>query len=592
MVVNTPSQKVGETIPNNTQHAVSVTLPTWEATVGYEEGEDWVISQLSSGYPRFSIHWTITKLASKIEEVYGRTNERAMIFSSYKVAKLCREFIKDKTLNSNVNIRLLQLGTPAPKTPEESSTKVAATIGVVFYPSNEFPLAKNFWQHSGDGISSRKAEYLWEQLFPGETETTVKGKHISYNGSSKQEMQAKKIQRISPSIRMNKLVQDENLSESDNYIDQKYGRILDLKFAHEAKVALKRRISGNIENSHNTIDKEFETGKELEKLTEEEVYLYPSGMSAIFHAHQALLDILGKKKSVCFGFPYVDTLNILRKFGPGVHFLGLGDDKSLAELEDNLENNVIDIIALFCECPSNPLLKTPNLKKIRQLANKFKFAIVVDETVGNFLNIHVLPYADIVASSLTKLFSGDSNVMAGSLVLNPNSFIYDQLKSYFNKEYEDMFWDHDALVLERNSRDFPQRSAKINDTSLAVVEELQNSPLISKVYYPLISDTKKYYDEVKNPNGGYGGLISFLFHDPMDAVAFFNAVNLHKGPSLGTNFTLACPYTILAHYGELDEVAEWDVDRNLIRISIGIEDKQELISVLQKSLNQAEQQHS
>ena len=70
-------------------------------------------------------------------------------------------------------------------------------------------------------------------------------------------------------------------------------------------------------------------------------------------------------------------------------------------------------LALFCEFPGNPLLKSPDLKRIRDLANKFDFAVVVDETIGNFLNVNVLPYADVLVSSLTKLYSGDSNVMGG-----------------------------------------------------------------------------------------------------------------------------------------------------------------------------------
>lgn len=150
----------------------------------------------------------------------------------------------------------------------------------------------------------------------------------------------------------------------------------------------------------------------------------------------------------------------------------------------------MDILALFCECPSNPLLKTPNLHRIRQLADKYNFAIVIDETVGNFINIHVLPYADMVASSLTKVFSGDSNVLAGSLILNPDSKYYTILKTFFNKEYEDLFWAEDALWLERNSRDFVERVHKIDDTSAKVVELLQNSPLISQIYYPSVSDSK------------------------------------------------------------------------------------------------------
>jgi cystathionine gamma-synthase len=79
-----------------------------------------------------------------------------------------------------------------------------------------------------------------------------------------------------------------------------------------------------------------------------------------------------------------------------------------------------EILALFCEFPSNPLLKAPNLVRIRELADKYNFAVVIDETVGNFLNVNVLPYADVVVSSLTKVFSGDSNVMGGRLVFLNN----------------------------------------------------------------------------------------------------------------------------------------------------------------------------
>lgn len=59
----------------------------------------------------------------------------------------------------------------------------------------------------------------------------------------------------------------------------------------------------------------------------------------------------------------------------------------------------------------------------------------------------------------------------------------------------------------------------------------------------------------------------------MDAVTFFDAINLHKGPSLDTNFTLTCPYIISVHYADMEEVAEWGVNKNLITISAGLDDK-------------------
>jgi hypothetical protein len=96
-------------------------------------------------------------------------------------------------------------------------------------------------------------------------------------------------------------------------------------------------------------------------------------------------------------FPYIDTLKITEKFGPGSQFYGFGSAEELDDLE----------------------------KRIRHLADKYDFCVVVDETIGNFINVNVLPYADVVVSSLTKVFSGDSNVMGGGQVF-PLSLLHDE----------------------------------------------------------------------------------------------------------------------------------------------------------------------
>ena len=114
-------------------------------------------------------------------------------------------------------------------------------------------------------------------------------------------------------------------------------------------------------------------------------------------------------------FPYIDTLKILEKWGPGCLFYGHGSSTELDDLQNRCEGGY-RFLALFCEFPGNPMLKSPNLYRIRLLANRFDFAVVVDETIGNFMNVHVLPFADVVVSSLTKVFSGDSNVMGGRSV--------------------------------------------------------------------------------------------------------------------------------------------------------------------------------
>lgn len=111
-------------------------------------------------------------------------------------------------------------------------------------------------------------------------------------------------------------------------------------------------------------------------------------------------------------FTYVDTLKILQKWGPGCFFYGHASNEDLDSIEELLSSGE-KVLSLFCEFPSNPLLVTPDLKRIRQLADKYDFALVVDETIGNFINTAVLDCADIVVSSLTKVFSGGNNVMGG-----------------------------------------------------------------------------------------------------------------------------------------------------------------------------------
>jgi cystathionine gamma-synthase len=178
-------------------------------------------------------------------------------------------------------------------------------------------------------------------------------------------------------------------------------------------------------------------------------------------------------------------LKILQKWGPGCYFYGLASNEELDSLEALLKSGE-KILSLFCEFPSNPLLVTPDLKRLRQLADEYDFAIVVDETIGNFINIAVLDYADIVVSSLTKIFSGDSNVMGGrsfpckfhaeiSLVLNPHRKYYGQLKGTVSTIYEDVFWSQDAVFLERNSRDFIARIHRVNINAEAVCHVLLSS---------------------------------------------------------------------------------------------------------------------
>lgn len=87
--------------------------------------------------------------------------------------------------------------------------------------------------------------------------------------------------------------------------------------------------------------------------------------------------------------------------------------ETLLEEERQRDSSKPPILALFTEFPSNPLLRSPNLPRLRALANKYDFLIVIDDTIGGLANVDVLPYADILVTSLTKLFSGYANALGG-----------------------------------------------------------------------------------------------------------------------------------------------------------------------------------
>lgn len=78
------------------------------------------------------------------------------------------------------------------------------------------------------------------------------------------------------------------------------------------------------------------------------------------------------------------------------------------------------------------------------------------------------------------------------------------------------------------------------------------------------------------------------FHCRAAAITFFDALETAKGPSLGTNFTLTCPYVLLAHYNELDWAASFGSEADLIRVSVGLEDTNSLRSIFQRALDTAE----
>ncbi|KAG0702048.1 pyridoxal phosphate-dependent transferase [Suillus ampliporus] len=612
---------LGSALPPFTPHAISVSLPTWADNVGYEEGEKRVADAMVSGYPRFFIHLSIQKLARICEQKFGAPDERSLLCPSKNIADRCRSFILDRAslAGTPTHVRLVQYHI-CPEDSPLSSSQPTVELHIVLFPTESSPLAKQFWQHTGLGISSRLADYCLS-LLPAESPTSpVLSSPTSPRAPFKASNKYYNVKRAPRSPSFGSTFppcpnpRDVLSDDQSNYLEERYGRNLPVSAGSYAKRALRRRISSVLvrDNWEDCAQgpcagaSDIEVGpshRGVREVTEDDVYLFSTGMSAIWSAHQLVLGARPPAKSVCFGFSYTDTLKVLQKWGHGCHFLGHGRDSDINALETIIEQELsanpsaLPIAALFTEFPSNPLLRSPNIPLLRALADKYDFLLVVDETIGNIVNVDVLQHADIVVSSLSKIFSGDANAMGGSLILNPKRPHYATLKAYMSATYEDTYFDEDAVFMERNSRNFARRIRIIDENTLAVCEFLRSrsisggtslpSPAIKEVFYPKYI-TPENYLSCKLPEGGYGGLFSLTFTSLAASQAFFDNMPFQKGPSLGTNFTLACPYTILAHYSELGWAAEYGVEKGLVRISVGMEEMEGLLEGFKVALSAAE----
>ncbi|KAJ3216816.1 hypothetical protein HDU67_008902 [Dinochytrium kinnereticum] len=554
-------------------NAVSVSLPTWSSNILYEEGDPAVHAALKSGYPRFVYHPSVKQLFTECEAKFAKTFERCLVFPSRRCASECRDFIKRLspslapqtdldvlTICNTVRIAEFTLMQQHSATSPKASDPIAHLISgpvvlfIVLFDQRLARVAKQFWQHSGEGISTRFAVFCLNIIAKNR-------RSIEFSGTSPDSWSAQKYLQFPNNADDQKFVQEHarrvaSESEMDVFVEERYGRNLDLRMVQHAQTVLKKRIAGLLgdEGSQTSPASSVPQFRNMDALTEAEVFLFPCGMSAIYNAHRAILHMRPNKQTAQFGFPYLDTLKIQERFGAGCQFFGTGDEADLDLLEAQLDSGEASISALFCEFPSNPLLKSSNLARIRSLADRHGFLVVVDETIGNFVNVAVLEWADVVVSSLTKIFSGDCNVMGGSMILNPAGKYFADLSKSMEVLYENNLWCEDAIFLE-----------------------------LQKIHYPLFT-TRANYDAVKRQGGGYGGLLSIILEDEEAAKNFYDRLNVAKGPSLGTNFTLASPYTILAHYTELDWAKEFDVCRWLVRVSVGLEETEGLVKLFADAL--------
>ena len=117
--------------------------------------------------------------------------------------------------------------------------------------------------------------------------------------------------------------------------------------------------------------------------------------------------------------------------------------------------------------------------------------------------------------------------------------------------------DSDIVSLEKVSRDVKQRVFDQNNACLELKKRLETHKEIKNIFHP---EDCPNFNSILSSDGGYGCLLSFELKGGLEkAKKFYDSLKISKGPSLGTKFTLVCPYVLLAHYDELDWVESFNI---------------------------------
>jgi cystathionine gamma-synthase len=236
-----------------------------------------------------------------------------MLFPSRKIAEYARSFILENSSSSTPNPHIVQLSFPSvtPTKSGFSTPSSAVHLFVLLYSQTSSDLAKAFWQHSGYGISSRMAEYCLLQLesVARLDEEPINGKPLRRspykNRHYAKDFAFGKLTPPSTPPRETFPESEELTQDQLVYLEERYGRNLDISFAGRAKIALRRRIAGtlreNVDINEAILKEAGRNGRSTKGLDEGDVYLFPTGMSSIWTTHQLLLNSLTPRKSVCFG---------------------------------------------------------------------------------------------------------------------------------------------------------------------------------------------------------------------------------------------------------------------------------------------------
>lgn len=240
---------------------------------------------------------------------------------------------------------------------------------------------------------------------------------------------------------------------------------------------------------------------------------------------------------------------------------------------------------IWIETPTNPLLRLADINAIANIAKANNVWLVVDNTFASPYFQKPLNFgADIVVHSTTKYINGHSDVIGGAVIIN-DEFLYDKIKFYQNAAGA-ILGPFDSWLTLRGIKTLAIRMEKHQQNALLIANALLKNPSVLKVNYPGLPSHPQY-KLAKHQMSGFGGMISFEIEGGFDEVnRFVKELKIFSlAESLGGVESLVAYPPQMTHASiPRTERERIGIKDNLIRLSVGIEDSEDLIADLEYAL--------
>lgn len=257
---------------------------------------------------------------------------------------------------------------------------------------------------------------------------------------------------------------------------------------------------------------------------------------------------------------------------------------NLEEVRKNIDERVK---AIFIESPTNPLMDVTDIAEVSKIAKEFGILTIVDNTfMTPYLQKPIKLGADIVIHSATKYIGGHSDTVSGLVVVNSKEL--GEKVHFIQNSTGGILSPFDSFMLIKGIKTLAVRMDRHNENAKKIAEFLRDREEIEKVYYPGFKEHPGYEVQSRQAKG-YGGMISFVLKEGYDYKKFFESLKIITfAESLGGVKSLVCHPASMTHAAIPKEIREpIGIVDNLIRLSAGIENSDDLIEDIENALKES-----